>query len=247
MNNIQNATKYWLGAGAIIFTFLISQSGFKDGKPTCNNYVINVYLYLALSLLILGLFSTAIPWEKAGTGLTILTIIFSFITIIFIAFSNNFQKNISQVIRSHLYWILFIIAISGTFWMYFVNYKEYITDAIINTALIFTFMSLLVYIKPSFFINTYSQIMAGLLIALTVIIITELYYIFFTTNYTTSETHKIISYILITIFSVFVSYDTSRVFVLAKQCHNYPNYPKSSISLFLDVLNLFSNLLQLQN
>ena len=53
-------------------------------------------------------------------------------------------------------------------------------------------------------------------------------------------------YIVILVFSLFVSYDTARVFMLADKCHNYPNYPQSSISFFLDVLNLFVRIINLR-
>ena len=46
----QSFTKFYLYSGLIAFIiilYLITQSAFKNGKPTCNNYVFNVYLYLA--------------------------------------------------------------------------------------------------------------------------------------------------------------------------------------------------------
>ena len=48
----------------IIFVYLISQFSFVNGKPTCNNYIINTYLYLGLSLLLLGYFSNVINFYK---------------------------------------------------------------------------------------------------------------------------------------------------------------------------------------
>ena len=53
MTSIQ--TKYGLVLTTILFAFLVYISGFKKNKPTCNNYVVNVYLYLALSLSLMGL------------------------------------------------------------------------------------------------------------------------------------------------------------------------------------------------
>ena len=245
--NQNDLTKYSLGFGAVLFTFLISISGFKNGKPTCNNYVINVYLYLALSLIILGALSSYIPWEKMKVG-PIILFVFTILSLIVISMQGRFQTSMNQVIISHVFWILFILFISGTFWIYLKSpiYKEYINSTIVIVSLIFTFMSMLVYINPDFFINTYGRAMAGLLITLLIIIILELYYIFFTKNYAFSNTHRIISYIVILVFSLFVSYDTARVFMLADKCHNYPNYPQSSISFFLDVLNLFVRIINLR-
>lgn len=56
-----------------------------------------------------------------------------------------------------------------------------------------------------------------------------------------------ISYVAILIFSLFVSYDTSHMFEMASKCINFPNYPKSSLSFFLDLLNLFSSFINIYN
>tara|TARA_B100001175_G_scaffold317722_1_gene335963 strand:- start:5214 stop:5537 length:324 start_codon:yes stop_codon:yes gene_type:complete len=106
---------------------------------------------------------------------------------------------------------------------------------------------MLVYAKPDFFINTYGQAMGGLLIALLSIIVIEIFNIFFTKDYAFSSTHRIISYVVILVFSLFISYDTARIFTLADKCTNYPNYPKSSLSFFLDVINLFARIISLQS
>ena len=48
---------------ALILVFIIHQYGFKKGVPTCNNYVINTYLYLALSVTLLGIAIQTIKWS----------------------------------------------------------------------------------------------------------------------------------------------------------------------------------------
>ena len=244
----EDITKYSLGSGALLFAFLISISGFKNGKPTCDNYVINVYLYLALSLIILGALSTYIPWEKTMIS-PLLLFVLSLVFIIMISLQGNFQNNMTQVISSHIFWVLFILSISGTFWIYLKLpvYQDYINSTILIVSLIFIFMSMLVYINPEFFINTYGRAMAGLMVTLLIIIVLEIYYIFFTKNYAFSNTHRIVSYVVVLVFSLLVSYDTARIFMLADKCNNYPNYPKSSISFFLDVVNLFVRIINLRS
>ena len=56
----ESFNKFYLYSGIIAFIiilYLISTSSFKNGKPTCNNYVFNVYLYLAMSITLIGLFA----------------------------------------------------------------------------------------------------------------------------------------------------------------------------------------------
>ena len=245
---VKDLTKYSLGLLTVFFAYLISIFGFKDGKPTCNNYVINVYLYLAISLLVLGLLSTYIPWEKMHIH-PLLLFISSIVFIVLISLQKDFQKDTNQVLYSHIYFALFVLSISGTFWIYLKHssFKPYINSTILIVSLIFTFMSMLVYLYPSFFIDTYSRAMGGLLIALLVIIVIELISFFSVAKYYGSPTHKLISYIAILVFSLFISYDTSRVIVLADMCKKYPNYPKTSVSFFLDVINLFARIISIRS
>ena len=70
---------------------------------------------------------------------------------------------------------------------------------------------------------------------------------FFSKGYAFSQTHRTVSYVVIVVFSLLVSYDTSRIFMLADRCVNYPNYPKSSITFFLDVINLFARIISLRS
>tara|TARA_B100001173_G_C16027889_1_gene564952 strand:+ start:3419 stop:4165 length:747 start_codon:yes stop_codon:yes gene_type:complete len=244
----EDLVKYGLGIVTVFFAYLISILSFKNGKPTCNNYVINVYLYLAISLLLLGILSNYIPWDKSQIHPFILFII-TLVFVILMSIQKDFQKDMSQVLYSHIYYALFVLFISGTFWIYIKSpeFKPYINSTILIVSLIFVFMSMLVYAKPDFFINTYGQAMGGLLIALLSIIVIEIFNIFFTKDYAFSSTHRIISYVVILVFSLFISYDTARIFTLADKCTNYPNYPKSSLSFFLDVINLFARIISLQS
>ena len=51
------------------------------------------------------------------------------------------------------------------------------------------------------------------------------------------------------LFSLYLLYDTKVLQVKAENCQNmiknfnqYPNYPRESLSIFLDILNLFTNI-----
>ena len=53
-----------------------------------------------------------------------------------------------------------------------------------------------------------------------------------------SKYSRIMSYVSIVIFSLYIMYDTKKIIVNADNCVN-PDYINESINLFLDTLNLF--------
>ena len=90
--------------------------------------------------------------------------------------------------------------------------------------------------------------MPGLLVGLLAIIVISLVNVFFTKDLEMyKKTSVYISYVVILLFSLFVSYDTSKMFNMAKLCINYPNYPKNSVDFFLDLLNLFTSFVNIYN
>ena len=263
MNKIfQKQYLYFLILFFIFLFYFISKFSFKNGHPTCDNYVFNVYLYLAMSICLVGLFAYMINellWKnnndknnpmniqeiisKLG-GYYWLCIIFSFILVIMIAFRALYSKN--GHILNHILWILFILSISVMIYPAFKDEKtyEHVDNALLSTSIIFILMSAIVYLYPSFFQKTYNFMIVGLMIGLFAIIIVEIISLFFISkseNY--KSWRKYLTYFIILLFSLFVSYDTIGVFNQAKYCVNYPNYPKSSLNFFLDILNLFTSLL----
>jgi len=57
----------------------------------------------------------------------------------------------------------------------------------------------------------------------------------------TTTTHKALSWIGAALFAAYTAYDTQRMKEDAKS-KNTPDYVKSSLSLYLDFLNLFQNI-----
>ena len=165
---------------------------------------------------------------------------FSFVFIILISIEDIY--NTTGFTYQHATWVSFIACISLILYPYFKS-KElymYVNNAIIMTIMIFIIMSTIVYLKPEFFEKTFSTAIVGLLVALIAVIIVELTMLFLG-NYD-YKTYRMISYFVILLFSLFVSYDTTQMFTYARNCINSPNYPKASISFFLDLINLFVRL-----
>ena len=241
----------------IILGLVTYKSAFENNKPTCNNFVVNTYLYLALSLTFVGLFIhlynyllnnkgdllKLLPIEQVFNQIApyrIAGILFSFVFIILISIEDIY--NTTGFTYQHATWGAFIACISLILYPYFKS-KElyiYVNNAIIMTIIIFLIMSFVVYLKPEFFEKTFSTAIVGLLVALIAVIIVELTMLFLG-NYD-YKTYRMISYFVILLFSLFVSYDTTQMFTYARNCINSPNYPKASISFFLDLINLFVRL-----
>ena len=163
------------------------------------------------------------------------------INIVFIlSLQNVFSKD--GVILNHTTWIIFLASISITLYPIFKSKELHniVQKALLTTLIIFLIMSGVVYLYPSFFENTYKKAITALLIALVAIIITELFLII--TGIYDKGTYNMISYFVIGLFSLYISYDTSRIFEYAKKCIDSPNYPKVSTRLFLDVMNIFVRL-----
>ena len=267
MNKIfQKKYLYFLIIFFVFLFYFISKFSFKNGHPTCDNYVLNVYLYLSMSICLVGLFDYMLNdllWKNdvdKNSPMTIqeiisklggyywMGILASFILIIILAYRALYSKD--GHILNHILWILFILSISVMLYPVFKDEKTYenVDNALLSTSIIFILMSAIVYIYPSFFQKTYNFMIVGLMVGLIAIIIVEIISLFFISkseNY--KSWRKYMTYFVILLFSLFVSYDTIAVFNEAKYCVNYPNYPKSSINFFLDILNLFTSLLNSYN
>ena len=174
----QSFTKFFLYAGIIAFIiilYLISIVSFKNGMPTCDNYVFNVYLYLALSITLIGLFAYVINefiskndtekhqlmpmnyiYNKLGKYILI-GVILSFIFIIMMVFTSNFSKE--GHFYNHIIWVLFLASISTMIFPYFKSQElaGVVDDALLSTSLVFILMSIIVYSYPTFFSNSSSE------------------------------------------------------------------------------------------
>ena len=247
---------------SILLLYMISSFSFVDGKPTCNHFVINNYLYLALSICLLGLIIKFVHngvlngetrysvLVKKMVPLFLPIFIMSLVLIFFISTRPTFDTKASNVLTNHILWVAFIFMMSIVLIPRVVSKEtnQYVNEAIMLTACIFIIMSIAVYLFPVFFSETFSFMYPALLVALIAIIIFEVVNIF---TYSSAETftqmRRMVSYVVIFVFSLYISYDTSKMIQLSKLCVRYPNYPKTSVMFFLDVINIFSRILFLKS
>ena len=155
---------YLLFILSILIVYLISQFAFKDGKPTCNHFVVNTYLYLAFSICFLGivvyymhiyLFEGKSGYsEMFGKIIPYFWILFivSIVSIIAIAMQPTFDSSSSGVIYNHIMWLffVFIIGITMTPRIMSKETQPYIYETLYSVITIFILMSIIVYIIPAF-------------------------------------------------------------------------------------------------
>ena len=219
-----------------ILTGITYFSAFKNGKPTCDRFMVNNFLYLLVSLMI---YITAIKVyeeknirfgnNEAGVkfGLVILCIIF----LVSISYVDN------QLIK-HLFGILFIILLAYIVKGQIEKYdKELIKDTILKVTIIVLACVLIAitfpqFIKPSMGNILIIGLLAGIIFKIIDTVILDRKY----TNY--------ISYIMVALFTGFVIYDTDRVRKVGENCKKtgMPNYLSNMVDMFLNIINLFSNI-----
>jgi len=236
-----NKMNYSIITFFLLIMYAINIYAFKDGFPTCENYVMNTYLYLALSMCYIYF---NINKFSSYSHHVFIPFLVSIAAILYITMNKPTTQ--SGIAINHIVWFVFLTALS----FMIIPITSMSSDSMIYMALYFTFsifiiMSALVYMYPSFFKKTMNFMFPGLLVALIMIILIEVYLIFIKQKYPTNI-HRYISYAVVILFSLFISYDTQLMFEEAEICRKYANYPESSIKFILDVVNIFVRSFALQ-
>jgi FtsH-binding integral membrane protein len=224
---------------AFVFNF-----AFKDGKPTCEPYLINTYLYLALAITFIGFVLTSKQVEKHANDIPIFALfLFTIGGIIALSITKG-------VVASHIIWIGIVLLLGLTmaplFYLVRNDDGQKVFSALISTITVFLVSTLIAFMGHDSIKQYLGSFGLMLFVVLLSIILIELYYIFIAKSYP-QNTHRMISYLVIILFSFYVVYDTVRIQERGKLCSkaNPANYPKESLSFVLDLLNIFVRFLSL--
>lgn len=213
-------------------------SAFKNHKPTCDRYMLNYFLYLITTLVLYLTFGELS--DEYGLNDNKMALILSVIGSIGIIFAFTVTKNVWV---RHLLFIALIFLISiGSKKLYEIYDKEEITSAIKKLLLILIVCGAIAVkfpdlIKPGF-------INAGVISLIIVLILTLIDQFVFKGKY-----NKIISTIIVFIFTMFIIYDTNRVIGYSKKCKSDKNgaeYLNHVLDMFLNIINIFNNLLNIE-
>ena len=228
----------------LILSWQIYNKAYENRKTICDNYVLNTYLYLSLSFIIVFLFvinlqysntfKNYLPFRYTGMGFILeIVSLFSLLMLVLNISPNN-------IISKHLLWIalLFIISLRTTTIYLMTKQNGIFLSTAFVTSLIMISLSVFAHFKPdSISLNLGSLLLIGLVSGILLEIV-----LFVMNTKNIRFYHKILSYFFVLIFSGFILWDTKKLQLNAKNCKKSPDYIKESFNLFLNVLNLFSNL-----
>ncbi len=216
-------------------TFLILNFAFKRGQFTCQHYILNTYLYVILALLLVGL--TLILMDKMHIRFLLHPLIMLIISL-GILFALLFLPS-NYVILKHILWIAFVILLGSTFYFYYLVAPDTFVSTLITTALLTIGLSILAFAKPEWISLNWGPILFWSLFAG---IVLQLVLIFIGSKQSWGFRH-LLSYGFIILFIFYLLYDTKRLQINALRCIK-ADYITESLNLFLDIINLFSNISQ---
>jgi len=217
MNNLISAICF------IVILALTLQTSSTGLIWNCDNSVASNYLYVLLAFVSIWFFITMLP-ENMNSSLYILAIINIFVLLFVILFIPS-----KYFIVKHLVWFLYLLAMA-----YIIKpsiQRNNIVFTILITAGLFILLSFLGSMFGDYISFGWEKYLLMGLIGLILISVVSF---FLPRNQNFIYT---ISYITIGLFAMFVLVDTKKI--LSVNCAD-PDYINSSMSLFLDVLNIFS-------
>ncbi len=216
------------------------------------NYIVNTYLYIALAIaIIITSWSFMLDYnidflENFTMFKFIVLCILSFGSLSIVVGTNN-----DNLALKHVAWTVLILT-TGV--MSFLFYKKNIKNNMLSKTIfelfaiigVFTFIA---YVYPP---DTFLNWGAPLTYALMMMIIIEIINIMFFENIDNYMNQLVFtSWIVIILFCGFLLYDTQKIIkngiIVTSKCKSKnqlicADYPKESLGIFLDILNLFERL-----
>ena len=218
-----------------IILLLTFYSSFKNGIPTCEKYLFNSCLYIlsALCVFISSVYyqreKQLVPEDKLSM-FALGGLILSFVAIFTIFKTKN-------ILVKHLclfYIIIFLGIVSDQFYEKFD--QQLIDETLIRTSVLSAIALAIAIMFPHILKESLYTKLVYVFIFLVIAHFIDI--IFF------QSSHKVtFSYIFILIFFTFIMYDSKFIMQRAKTCKNNADYVHGTLDIFLDLINLFQNLL----
>lgn len=244
---------------AVVTCILIGHYAFKNGMLTCDNYVLNTYLYIILSILLMfmvilvndkfGMFNSLLIWMSQGSRFRMIG---AFILIIAVSIGLIITLQIikpNNIVASNIIWLTLIIVLGisliPTIW--FGRLTDVVGLAGMLTILITIVVGFLGYYYGNEIVTFDWD--KYLNIALLVLIVVVIIGMFTITNQNTMYIfYMTISIICLIIFALLLLSNHKQLKQNADKCIDgkvVPNYPVESFNIFIKMLNIFQELISI--
>jgi FtsH-binding integral membrane protein len=233
----------FLGSSSLILltTFLLYNKAFnKEGLPTCNNYIQNTYSYLLLSLLLVTATISGIDQFNIKVKYNLIYYILLFGLLLLVIKSD--PRNVAM---KHLWYLTYILLFSLIVYPIYKlsEHRNIFKQTVIYTILIFGILTAYTYKNPNFVKNSWGSSLANILLFGIIVSLINIFVL------NTPIKQSMMSIGFVVLFCFFILYDTKNIMVRAQNCienRNVPDYINESMNIFLDVINLFSDLTMIQ-
>lgn len=227
-----------------IITIINNSITFNPLKFTCNNYILNTYVYIILSILLLFLTIFKLTDNNiqiadifGGINSIIITITTFILIFALIILSPK------MFLLKHFVWILWLILMGIFIYPLYLKNKGLFYQVGFLTISIVAILSIISFTFPHIITNSW---WLPLFISLIVICIsTIIESILRRYRYITNNSYnKILSYLIIFLFSFWVMYDTKQIITNSKKCGTtlVPDYINESMNIVLDMVNIFTSI-----
>lgn len=222
----------------IVVSFLIYKNAYVKGKLTCNNYILNSYLYILLSILVVSNMVILVDKNVAS-----LKVFFNFWILLLLSFGFLFLTlwtDPKSMVLKHGAWLALMFFFGITLWPIYRITKATNT---FQSTLATTFSLVAILTGIAFYNPNIISLKMGpiLLVALISGILLSIFTRLLAKRKTFWTMDYYLSYAFIFLFSLFVLYDTKKLQLNAKKCV-IPDYINESLNIFLDILNMFSRI-----
>jgi len=217
----------------VLLTFF---SAFKNGKPTCDRYLSNSFLYV-LSSLCIFITTIYIQREKQiiSEGQMSIFLVVGLLVIIFGCLPLLVKTK--NVALKHLLLLLIILYLGIILESFYKKFnQELIDETLIRVVVLSGIAILLILLFPNSFKMSFYKIVSFIFAFLVVASILD--------NLFLKSKHQIIfSYLFIFAYFVYLSYDSKFILQRSKSCNGNADYIMGTLDIFLDLVGLFDHLL----
>ena len=239
-------TTQLIGTVILILAILKNSFTFNPMRFTCKNYLLNAYLYIFLSLVLIFLTVEIYKEEEVPTIFEhIQSGLLQFIIYLFLSLGLLWLVLITspeKIISKHLLWLLWIATMAYILYPLMLKDSNLFSQVKLITALVMIILTLFTFWKPELVSLSWGSTLFIILLGLILVQLLG----FLIPSFYTSYTSYIISYISLVLFSFFMLWDTKKLIVNAKQCVN-ADYINDSLGIVLDGLNIFTDIFSIKS